>query len=547
MSRTEHKTIQLIRTILTEHESFWTAQLPELRRYKNVYQNMYWQGKTFSDGMLRIETSEGFSYIEGFMASLFSRAPAVEIGPDEASRGDAELAESLANRFLVNQRRAIENASRMALIYPCSFLKLAPTSSTSLLDKIAIRAIDCWEVIVDRDASAWDEQRFTGHVYYISIPEAKERFGNRDFTGIQKVDYFNPQIKTQTRKSVELPEEYLYIQVIELYDMLYDSLYFWSPQYSNGDKLLDKASIPVRTFDDKPLAPIVPVYYSRIPDSPLIGMSAMSRIYDQITEKNNLRTYMANAVRRDSRQWIYRKDNGLDEESLAKISAGQDGAMIAIGADKGELTGLIIPVPNIPISSDHDRYLSYIEQDIARGSILAPFTRGEATNATATEITALAQYSASEIGKLARDRDEAIELIAMIYLRILSFNAEEGDKAVILVDGKAKVVTPEDLDAKFNITALDQGYQPLSDAIEKQNLVQLLPILTQLGVPADKIREEIVRKFQLPDSFNVVVAPTPTKPVGPNSIPDESSLSTEPTEQVSDPQDLADSLTRFNQ
>jgi hypothetical protein len=381
-------------------------------------------------------------------------------------------------------------------------------------------------------------------VYYISIPEAKERFGNKDFTGVQKVDYFNPQIKTQTRKSVELPEEYLYIQVVELYDMLYDSLYFWSPQYSNGDKLLDKAAIPVRTFDDKPLAPLVPVYYSRIPDSPLIGMSAMSRIYDQITEKNSLRTYMANAVRRDSRQWLYREGK-IDEEALAKISAGQDGAMIAVDSD--ELSGLILPVPNTPISSDHDRYLSYIEQDIARGSILAPFTRGEATNATATEITALAQYSASEIGKLARDRDEAIENIAMIYLRILSFNADAGDKAVILVNKTAKVVTPEDLDAKFNITALDQGYQPLSDAIEKQNLVQLLPILTQLGVPADKIREEIIRKFQLPDNFNVVVAPTPTKPVGVNAVPDEASLSTGATEQVSDPQALADSLTRFNQ
>jgi sugar (pentulose or hexulose) kinase len=77
--------------------------------------------------------------------------------------------------------------------------------------------------------------------------------------------------------------------------------------------------------------------------------------------------------------------------------------------------------------------------------------------------------------------------------------------------------------------------------------VQLLPILTQLGVPADKIREEIIRKFQLPDNFNVVVAPTPTKPVGVNAVPDEASLSTGATEQVSDPQALADSLTRFNQ
>ena len=548
MSRTEFKTVQLIRTILTEHDNFWDAQRAELRRYKNVYENKYWSGKSFSDGMLRIETADGRSFIERYMSSLFSREPAVEIGNDEASRGDAELAESLANRFLVGQRRHIENCTRLALMYPCSFLKLAPTQSSSLLDKIAIRAVNCWEVIVDRDATSWDEQRFTGHVYYISIPEARERFGAKDFSGIQKVDYFNPQQKQRSnRKGPELPEEYLYIQVVELYDMLYDSLYFWSPQYQNGMKLIDKGDIPVRTFDDKPLAPIVPVYYCRIPDAPLIGIAMMSSIYDQISEKNNLRTYMANAVRRDSRQWIY-KEGKIDEEALAKISAGQDGAMIAVdgsAVDAEGLAGLIIPVPNTPISSDHDRYLAYIEQDIARGSIASSFSGGAPTNATATEITALAQYDASDIGKFARDRDEMIERVAMIYLRILSFNAEEGDKAVIIVDGVAKVVTPDDLDAKFRIAALDQGYQPLSDAIKKQNLIQLLPTLTALGTPNQVILDEIVRTWELPESFKVVT-PVPTKPVGPNTIPNVGDVNAGTEEQVSDSQELADSLIQTN-
>ena len=132
---------------------------------------------------------------------------------------------------------------------------------------------------------------------------------------------------------------------------------------------------------------------------------------------------------------------------------------------------------------------------------LLPLLEVKPTNATATEVTALAQYTASEIGKMARDRDAAIEQVAHIYIRILSFLAEDGEKAVISVDGAAKVVTPADLDSKFKIVALDQGSQPIADALKRDNLINLLPILTELGVPTEKIREEVIRAWSLPDSF----------------------------------------------
>ena len=64
------------------------------------------------------------------------------------------------------------------------------------------------------------------------------------------------------------------------------------------------------------------------------------------------------------------------KSKLAKITAGIDGAMI--GVDEESLDGLIREVPVTPISSNFDRYLAQIEGDLSRGSILAPFTRGEA-------------------------------------------------------------------------------------------------------------------------------------------------------------------------
>ncbi len=538
MSRTEQDVIRFIQTVVQDHDKYWERERPKMKKYKALYQVKFWEDQDIDETMIRVETADGYAYIESFIAALFSRAPAVEIGRDEALAGDPEIAQSTANRFLYDQVETLENASRLALIFNNSFFKLAPRQSSNVLDRVALRAVPCWEVIVDKDASRWEDQRYVGHTYFITVKEAKERFGAKKFTGIEKEDYFAimRQGGRANRDKVTLPDDYLYIKVAEVYDLMHDKLYFWSSQYAGGQKLLEKSGIPVRSYDDNPMAPIAPLYYARVPDIPLEGMSSMARVYDAMYEKNILRTYMANAVRRDSRQYLYREDV-FDQEQLAQITAGVDGAMI--GVDAESLGGLLIEVPTTPVSSNHERYLNAIEADINRGSILAPFSRGEATKATATEITALAQYSASEVGKLARDRDLAIEYVARLYLRVLALMIEEGEKAVVEVNDRAKVVTLEHLDSKWKVSALDQGSQPLSDALRKRNLVELLPILTQLGVQPDDILEEIVRAYDLPKSF-LEKAPKEEVKVGPGSVPDNLQTQAQPT--PTGPQNLANAL-----
>ena len=496
--RSDKQTINLIRTLLTEHEDYWDECRPEMKKYRNVYENKFWQDNYNNDSMIRIETADCFSYVEGFIASLFSRQPAIAVGKDPSyTGGNPQLAQEVVNRFLFDQREQLELASRLALIYPNSFLKLSPQDSNDMLEQVQVRAMPPWEVLVDADASAWQTQRFVGHMYYLTLPEAKEKFGNKDFKVIPKKDYFNPDGR-QALDMADLPDDYLYIQVIELYDMIYDKLIFWSPNWGNGEKILQKSEIPLRTYDDKPLTPICPLYYSRKPEKPMMGLSSVARVYDQFYEKNIVRTYWANSVRRDSRQYLY-KEGALDEEALAQITSGVDGAMIP--CDEPTLAGVIQAVGVEPISTNWDRYIAAIDEDINRGSILAPFSRGEATKATATEITALAQYSASEIGKMARERDNAIEMLSHCYLRVISLLTEDGEKAVIDIEGLPQVIQIQDLDAKFKITALDQSSTPLSEAIKKNNLMQLFPVLAQLGVPPETMKEEIIRLYDLPKSF----------------------------------------------
>tara|TARA_R110000787_G_scaffold265692_1_gene371751 strand:+ start:3055 stop:4707 length:1653 start_codon:yes stop_codon:yes gene_type:complete len=532
MSRTPSDVIKFIQETLSQHKKHWEDKNSEMARYRNAYLTQFWKNERHAAEMIRVEVSEGYSFIESYVASLFSKAPAVEIGKDEVSKEEAIIAETLVNRFLYDQRKSIENASRMALIYPSGFLKLAPRDSTDIFNKVSVRALEPWSVIVDRDAGTWRDQRFCGHHYYLPVHEAKQLYGNRKFSAVPREDYFENNERYSGRK-VELSDEYMYIEVVEFYDFLFDKMYIWSPNYQQGNKLLVNETIPVRTYDDEPLASIVPLYYSRVPDKPMDGMSAMSRIYDQLHEKNILRTFWANSVRRDSRQFLYKSEH-LDDEALAKITAGVDGAMI--GVDSETLDGLIKVVEVPPISSNFDRYSNVVDADLQRGSILAPFSKGVATRATATEITALAQYSASEVGRMAVERDEAVTDLATLYLRMLSVLLEDTDSAIITVNGKTEVITSDTITAKYRLAALDQAATPLSETLRRQNLVQLLPLLQQLGVDPDKMKEEIVRMFDLPVSFLDAI-----QPVAPevSSTPGPDELSERP---ASGPDALADEL-----
>lgn len=117
---------------------------------------------------------------------------------------------------------------------------------------------------------------------------------------------------------------------------------------------------------------------------------------------------------------------------------------------------------------------------------------------------------------MAREKDSAIELLSRAYLRTVSLLCEEGERATIEIDDLPKVITVSDLDAKFKIVALDQSSTPLSDSIKKSNLIQLAPQLIQLGVPSEKVKEEIIRLYDLPKTF--LEAP-PAPPQGAASLP----------------------------
>lgn len=493
----------LLKQILESHTDYWDDYKHELYRYKSAYATRFWDKKAVGLMSEYVQTSDAYGYIESYIASLFSKNPGVIFKAGLKGRGDTKKAQALANDFLMNQRKEIENASRLALIYPMAFMKLMPNMNEDIYKRISVCSIAPWEVILDRDAKRYEDMRFVGHHYYMSMIDARHKFGNKEYEPIEKEDYFDKFRSEEYERDNDFYEQdfdyYRYIEIVELYDLHTKQMYFWSPNWKMGEKFLLSEEIPFRDPQNNAVIPLVPLYYNRMPDKPIDGYSAMRRIYDQIYETNLIRTFQANGVRKASRQYLVKK-GVLDEEQMAQITSGIDGLFVEV--DEESLAGVMTPVPQNPTPPELEFYVRQVQSDKDKGSILAPFTRGESSRTSATEAAALAAYSSSEIGRLARERDNMIEQLASTYLSMVAlYIDEDGARQMIMVDGEPVAVTPENLEENFHIFAQDQASTPLSESVKKREFIQSIPILGNLGVPQATILSELVRALGLPEDF----------------------------------------------
>jgi len=496
--------IKEVKRLVSAHDEYWEKKKQEMRRYRAAYTTDFWEEagtiNDWSNTQITIQVSEGYSYIESYIASLYAKHPNVVLKTGLENKGNVKKSQFISNEFLERSRREIEAASRMALIYTHSFIKLVPQEDGNLLQKVLPVAIPPWEIILDYDAPRWDMQKYIGHIYYMTVAEADVKFGSKEWLPMSKysTEYFN-----RGRDSVDMREEpqsaYEYVQIVEIYDMVEDRLIFYSPSWKE-DKILmmEKVAIPFRTFDGKPSPPIAPFYFNRIPDTPLEGYSAMKRIYDQIFEMNIIRSFQANAVRKASRQYLVKKGS-LDSEQMAQITAGIDGIFVEV--EDESLEGVIKALPQNPTPPELQMYYQLVVGDKDKGSIMAPFTRGEATKVTAAETAALAAYTSSEIGRLARERDAVIENMVKLYLSILGLYLSEGEKQLVYIDGKMEVVSAEDVVGDFNVYAADSSSTPISEAINRGQLIANIPTLIDLGVPKELVLNELVRTLNLPETF----------------------------------------------
>ena len=142
MEKMKYKmTPDIIQQIVKVHEQYWDDYRPDLFKYKQAYETRFWDKAAEGQMLTYVQTADAYGYIESYIASLFARNPGVIVKNGIRGRGNAKVAQHVANDFLVYQRQQIENASRLALIYPMAFMKMMPTQRPDILRKIETVAL----------------------------------------------------------------------------------------------------------------------------------------------------------------------------------------------------------------------------------------------------------------------------------------------------------------------------------------------------------------------------------------------------------------------
>lgn len=538
-----------IRDILEQHDLYWDHRRDRLREMRRLYMTDFWGGREMPlmDGILRTEVPKAYAVVESYLGSLYAKNPAVRVEPDVRDRGNPEVAQATANQYLLTIREQVEDATRLALIYPCSFILMATVENVDPLKRVSCAALPPWEVIVDATSASWDAQRFVGRTHLMPIAEASERYGKpaEDFRSRAYSKWIESTgiAGKSTMMGIDsntggVPDSDKWVRVVEMFDLLNDKLLVWSPDYSEGNDFLftgvkvqvgaldsaagsdmetpdaeiehETTGIPFKSASGQPVIPIIPLYFSRDPDTPLRGYSLVGRSLDQFREMNVMRTYQAQGVRRMARQWMVRA-GFLSEDGAAKIAQGMDGEFIEISLQPGlPIEGNILPVPQAPIPADIGMYAQTVANDINDAGLLAPFTRGEVTKSTATEQNYLAAYTSSEIGRMARIRDSVITNIANTFNVMLSVVLGNDAEPLALPNPVGPtILSADDLTGDFGYWAVDAGTTPMSDLAKQQSLERLAPVLVSLGADPAVILEEMVRVFQLPENLATPAPPPP--------------------------------------
>jgi hypothetical protein len=528
-----------IHGILTAHDTYWSNQRPLMQKLKRAY-----KGSALDDTMMTInedilvETSDGYAFVQSYVASLFAKDPAltIERGPEE--KGDAKLTEVVANNFVHKQVETFKTSITKGLVFPFCGIKLGFQKRTSPLDQIRAKVIQPWDMILDTDAEEWDTQRYIGHRYYIPISEAYDRFGRKKFQGTQREEYltssrtvgiqYRPRMSIGSGGSITLT----YVEIFEIYDLINDQRIIYSPNLNTNDGIIERIKIPVRMIDGSPCVPISPMYICYDIDKPLRGWSSLQRILRAIEENNLGRTSLADSVRRNARLFAARKGL-LDKQAIQTITENKDMSIVELEiSPETPISNAFYQIPSPGVNSDLFTYLNYIREDLERGSVTAPFTRGQSTNSTATEIAALSQYTSTEVGSMGRSRDLCIERVAEIYIRMLYYLLAEAEqdgkssKIVITHGNQRSVLTADTINAAFRYTAADQSSTPMAASVKRQRFLESFGTLMSLGADPKALLKYMVREFEYSDDFipketEIAVGANPTEsktPEDPNPV-----------------------------
>lgn len=460
MKETDQISSKLVHEFVRSHDRYTRNHRKDWSLYKNTYMTRYWEYMTGDDSSKRnrrlreveVEVNRLWGVITSYLSALYPRASRVVLGPDPAGSGDPEKAELAINRMLSSRKihERVMSALRQALLYPGSGIKVGYHHGRgSPLDRVWMRVIPVWEMLLDHEVSDADDERFRGHLYYRPKQEVEKEYNLEDISGTRRVDFLSgtdvvADNKSSRKRYDKTEDDNNFVRVLEFCNLVDHYVDPENPdikyegrleiyvlgQGDTSKKPVYVGPLPFARHDGEPMAHIIPLIFNYEPEYPLRGIAHVRRLMPQFKELNAYRSYMAMATRKDTRQYVTRKGT-FNAEEMTLLTEGHDGLILEVESGfERPLGDAILPIQNAAISSNIQSYVRDVENDIERVIGTSPQARGIVTKATAFEVETVQQYTESEFGLHATIKDQWLSNLTELLLRsLIACMQDDGDSA----------------------------------------------------------------------------------------------------------------------
>jgi hypothetical protein len=434
------------------------------------------------------------------------------------------------------------HAMGLGLMYEQAAFKTtfdASKTKASPIGKVSVEALPCWEVMWDERAKTARDQRYRGHIRFMTVEQARAVFGT-DFEERLKDDSVWLRALPDVVKfghDREASDDHQdrdasYVHVLELYDFVGKRLrWFLVGETTSGHGATIEAGpdfpMPYTWADGTPACPIEPVILEHAPEHPFEGIAPVAGVFEKAAERSLLLTIFANAARRDaSRPMLYLKEKGLTDEVIKRIMSAVD--LEFVGVDGPTLNDLFKALESPDTAKSLDKYhelLGLAKSDETVSSDLAEGKQGKYLSATESQILAAGDEQAATEPQARMSA--ALARVCELALRIVATERTGGGLKVRVSDD---VVTLEraDLAEAWTVSVVDAASSPMQRAQKIAQFTELQPTLLELvriaspdpqpagpdGMPAPPIPEG-VRKMalaQLEYLVNVADLPESFKP-----------------------------------
>lgn len=502
---------KLIHEFVRAHDRYARNNRKDWSLYKHTYMTKYWEYITGDDMPKRnrrlreveIEVNRLWGVITAYLSALYPRASRVILGADPAGKGDPAKAELAVNRMLSSRKihERVMTALRQAILYPGAGIKVGYHHGRgSALDRVWMRVIPIWEMLLDTEVSDVDDERFRGHLYYRPKHEVEEEYGIEDLAGTRRVDFLSASDsysddKKNRRRYETAQEDNNFVRVLEFCnlvdcyvdpnnpDIKYEGrleIYILG-QGKDSKEPVYVGPLPFARHNGDPMAHIVPLIFNYEPEFPLRGIAHTRRLMPQFKELNAYRSYMAMATRKDTRQYVTRKGT-FNSDEMTLLTEGHDGLILEVDSGyERPLNDAIVPISNAAISSNIQSYVRDVELDIERVIGTSPASRGIVTKATAFEIETVQMYTESEFGLHAAIKDQWLSNLTELMLRaLIGAMVDEGDSSGAY---EAQAVDMAEVGARAQPDGAAPSDEPREE--EKFGIVEIKALAEVAGIDVD--------------------------------------------------------------